>query len=155
MELHHDFLDLFHELNLVDARYLLVGGWAVNAHGVVRATEDLDILLATGEANADRVMAALRSFGLPPGLPRELLVAPDGEPPTGFSFGRRPLRVDLLTSVQGVSFEDCWADRLTVRVDDERIFVIGRAALLASKRASGRPRDIADVAALEARSEGS
>lgn len=147
--LHQDFLDLFDELNRAEARYLLVGGWAMNAHGVVRATEDLDVFLEASEENADRVLAALRAFGLPPGLPRELLVRPNGEPPTGFGFGRRPLRVDLLTSVQGVDFAECWPHRQGVDVGGVQAWLIARDDLVRAKRAAGRPKDIADLAALE------
>ena len=79
----------------------------MNALGVVRATEDLDIFLEASEDNADRVLEALHAFGLPPGLPRDALTRAVGEAPTGFGFGRRPLRVDLLTSIQGVDFATC------------------------------------------------
>lgn len=148
MRLHRDFLDLFEALNDTDARYLLVGGWAMNALGVVRATEDLDIFLEASEDNADRVLEALHAFGLPPGLPRDALTRAVGEAPTGFGFGRRPLRVDLLTSIQGVDFATCWAHREQVDLDQLVIWRIGRHQLEINKRASGRPKDLADLAAL-------
>ncbi|NJK32443.1 MAG: hypothetical protein HC927_08540 [Deltaproteobacteria bacterium] len=95
-----DFADLFVCLNEAGVDYMLVGGYAVNSYGFVRATEDLDIWVRATPKNAERLMEAMRAFGLPPGLTADDMAQIDGEPPTGFRFGRRPFAVDLLTSIQ-------------------------------------------------------
>jgi hypothetical protein len=144
-----DFADLFACLNDAGAQYMLVGGYAVMAYGYLRATQDLDVWVRASPDNASRVMAAMIAFGLPPGLSIETLARVDGSPPTGFRFGRPPFAVDLLTSVQGVSFDEAWPNSVERDFDGLRVRVIGRAALLANKRATGRLKDAADVAALE------
>ena len=128
---------------------MLVGGYAVMAHGYLRATQDLDVWVRASPDNAVRVIAAMNAFGMPPGLSLDDLGRIEGEPPTGFRFGRRPLAVDLLTSVRGVEFDDAWSNSIVREFDGLEVRVIGRAELLENKRAAGRPKDVADVAALE------
>jgi hypothetical protein len=91
-------------------------------------------------------MAALRAFGAPLGelVERDLVMAG-----TGFKMGQPPRRIDILTAVDGVRFDDAWANRIDVAFGAVRCGVIGLADLLANKRASGRPQDLADVDALE------
>lgn len=144
-----DFADLFMCLNEAGADYMLVGGYAVNAYGYVRATEDLDIWVRPSPENAARVIAAMKSFGMPPGLRADDLAKIDGEPPTGFRFGRRPLAVDLLTSVQGIEFDDAWAGSVVREFDGLPIRIIGLEALLVNKRSTQRLKDAADVEELE------
>lgn len=144
-----DFADLFVCLNDAGAEYMLVGGYAVMAYGYLRATQDLDIWIRPSPKNAARVMAAMVAFGLPPGLSVETLASVDGSPPTGFRFGRPPFAVDLLTSVRGVTFDQAWPDSVERDFDGLCVRVIGRTALLANKRATGRLKDAADVEALE------
>lgn len=129
---------------------MLVGGYAVMAHGHVRATSDLDVWVRPTRENAARVLAAMQEFGLPPGLAMEGLIETGSPPPTGFRFGRPPLAVDLLTSIQGVEFEDAWRTSEVRVLDGLEIRVIGRQALIANKRSTGRTKDAADVEALEA-----
>ncbi len=145
-----DFSDLLECLIEAGADYMLIGGYAVMAHGYIRATQDLDVWVRPTSANAARVMAALAEFGLPPGLSEEQLLLSTAKPPTGFRFGRPPFAVDLITSVQGVEFEDAWVGSAIRRLGGIDVRVIGRAALLANKRATGRAKDAADVEALEA-----
>lgn len=146
-----DFADLFECLSEAGADYMLIGGYAVMAHGHIRATQDLDVWVRPTSDNAARVMSAMDEFGLPPGLSAEDLLLQHSEPPpTGFRFGRPPFAVDLITSVQGVNFDEAWAGSSVRRLDGIDVRVIGRAALLANKRATGRAKDAADVDALEA-----
>lgn len=137
-----DFADFIACLNTHTVEYLLVGGYAVGVHGHVRATVDIDFFYRRTPENVSRLLAALNDFGAPPVvLDRAHLEAPD----TITAFGEPPTRIDLLSGISGVTFDEATADRLMVRVDDKVLPVIGLAALLANKRASGRPKDRHDV----------
>ncbi len=141
-----DFLDLLTALSAAEARFLVVGGYAVGVHGRPRATKDLDVWVEASADNAHKVMRALRDFGAPLGD----LVEKDLEVPgTGFKMGQPPARIDILTQIEGVRFEDAWPQRVETSFGAVRCTVIGREDLLANKRAAGRPQDLADVAALE------
>jgi hypothetical protein len=128
------------------ADFLLVGAYAVAVHGIPRATADLDVWVRPSDANADRVERALARFGAPSSAVRrdDLLLAG-----VVIQIGVAPRRIDLLTSIDGVDFEDAWAHRVEVEVDGLRIPVIGRRHLILNKKAVGRPQDLADVARLE------
>jgi len=141
-----DFLDLLTALSVADARFLVVGGYAVGVHGRPRATKDLDVWIEASVDNARKVMQALREFGAPIGdlAERDLEM-----PGTGFKMGEPPARIDILTRIEGVRFEDAWPRRLETSFGSVRCSVIGRTDLLTNKRAAGRPQDLADVAALE------
>ena len=142
-----DFLDLLRALQAADARFMIVGAYAVGVHGRPRATKDLDVWVEATPANAPKVISALRTFGAPlMGLSEIDL----HQPGVGLQIGVEPGRVDLLTAISGVLFEDAWP--FTVQADfgdDVRCSVIGLNELLQNKRASGRPQDLADVSALE------
>lgn len=128
---------------------MLVGGYAVMAHGHIRATQDIDVWVRPTPDNARRVLKALQAFGMPPGLSLEVLEKVEGEPPTGFRFGRPPIAVDLLTSIQGVDFEDAFSESLIQEIDGILIRIIGKRALLDNKRSTGREKDKLDAEALE------
>jgi hypothetical protein len=141
-----DFLDLLTALSVAEARFLVVGGYAVGVHGRPRATKDLDVWIEASADNARKVMQALREFGAPTGdlAERDLEM-----PGTGFKMGEPPARIDILTQIEGVRFEDAWPRRFETSFGSVKCPVIGRTDLLANKRAAGRPQDLADVAALE------
>ncbi len=141
-----DFLDLLTELNAAEAKYLLVGGHAVGFYGVPRATKDIDVWVEASPANAARVLAALRAFGAPLAGLREEDLAAKGQ---GFRMGTPPFRIELLTEISGVEFEEAWGRRTPSQAGSVPLFVIGREDLLRNKRAAGRTRDLADVEALE------
>jgi hypothetical protein len=141
-----DFLDLLTALNAAEARFLVVGAYAVGVHGRPRATKDLDIWIEASADNARRVMVGLRDFGAPLG---DLAETDLETPGTGFKMGEPPSRVDILTQIEGVRFEDAWPRRIEASFGSVTCGVIGRNDLLANKRAAGRPQDLADVAALE------
>ncbi len=129
--------------------FLIVGAHALAAHGIPRATGDLDIWVRATPGNAERVLAALRVFGAPLfDLTRDDLIRPD----TVFQIGVVPCRIDILTSISGVEFDGGWAGRLQIEVEGMALPCIGHAELLANKRAAGRPKDLADLALLESAS---
>ena len=127
----------------------MLGGHAVGFHGHPRATKDLDILVRASEANARKVYRALAEFGAP--LENFAVSVADFAAYDGvLQLGVPPLRIDVITRATGITFDSAIADGVSLELDGRRIPVIGRAALLANKRAAGRPQDLADVAALEA-----
>jgi hypothetical protein len=141
-----NFLDLLIALNVAEARFLIVGGYAVGVHGRPRATKDLDVWIEASADNARRVVQALRDFGAPLG---DLMEADIEKPGTGFQMGQPPERIDILTQIEGVRFEDAWPRRLQTTFGAVSCGVIGRDDLIANKRAAGRPQDLADIVALE------
>lgn len=149
-ELHlpQDYEDLLRELVTAKVEFVLVGGWAVAVHGHGRATDDLDIFVAPTPDNAARVIAALRAFGAPVdqhGIDEGLFA----KARYGYRMGRRPLLIELLTTIDGVSFSEAAAGAIWVRVADLSVPCIGRRELITNKKAAGRPKDLADVEVLE------
>lgn len=148
MPLHPDFRDMLSALFAENAEFLLVGAFAVAAHGYPRATGDLDILVRPTPENAPRVLRALRRFGAPL---RELSEGDLVRPDTIFQMGVPPWRIDVLTSVTAVTFEEAWPLRFMKRVDDMELPFISLEHLIRNKTAVSRPQDLADVARLEGR----
>jgi hypothetical protein len=145
--MNEDFRDLLGALLEAGARFLVVGAHAMAVHGVPRATGDLDVWVAVDPENADRVVQALARFGAPLaaiGISRTDFLRADQV----VQIGLPPRRIDLLTSISGVGFEDAWAGRVTHEVAGVRIPFLGREALVRNKRASGRTKDRADLEAL-------
>ncbi len=125
-----------------------MGAHALAAHGLPRATGDLDVLVKPSPENAVRLLEALRAFGAP--LAAHGVRAADFEVVDNvYQIGLPPRRIDLLTSISGVSFEEASASRVLVALEGMTLPVIGPRALLANKRATGRPKDIVDADALE------
>lgn len=152
VELPPDFADLLLAFVEADVEFLVVGGYAVAHYGHPRATKDIDVLVRTGRENAERIVEALASFGAPL---RALGIGVGDFERVGqtVQLGVAPYRIDLLTEIDGVEFEQAWAGRGKFELGDVEVQVIGLDDLLANKRASGRPQDLVDVAALEASSE--
>jgi predicted nucleotidyltransferase len=142
-----DFLDLLRALSDADARFLVVGAYAVGVHGRPRATKDLDVWVEASADNAPKVVKGLMEFGAPlMGLTEADLSTPG----VGLQIGVEPGRIDILTSISGVRFEDAWLRKVQANfAEGLRCNVIGLVELLQNKRAAGRPQDLADVAALE------
>jgi hypothetical protein len=141
-----DFVEILSELFAAGADFLVVGAHALAAHGVPRATGDLDIWIRPTPENADRVLNALRRFGAPlHDLERDDLTCTD----TVFQIGVPPARVDILAGISGVVFDDAWKRRLVVSVDGVDLPVISRADFIANKRAAGRAKDLLDLALLD------
>ena len=126
---------------------MLVGAYAVAAHGIPRATGDIDLWIECSDNNAQRVWLALTKFGAPlSSLTKKDLTKPG----TVIQLGVTPRRIDILTEVTGVDFAEAQAAKLVVSLEGLQIPVIGRSHLIQNKRAVGRPQDQADVARLEA-----
>ena len=147
-ELNDDFKDVLAELIEAGADFLVVGAHALAAHGIPRATGDLDVLVRPTAENAELVWRALLRFGAP--LQAHGLKPVDfAKPEVVYQMGLPPRRIDLLTSISGVSFETAWSHRVERAVAGLRLAFISRADLLANKRAAARPKDLLDVELLE------
>lgn len=146
MQQNIDLIDLLRALNAASAEFLLVGAYAFAFHGRPRATKDVDIFVGADVENAKRVWDALVAFGAPlSGIRPEDLA----EPGLFFIMGRDPNQIDIITEIDGVSFEAAWAGRVPSAYGDVPVSYISRDLLLANKRAAGRPQDLADIAYLE------
>jgi hypothetical protein len=143
--MNQDFVEMLSALSEGGADFLLVGAHALAAHGRPRATGDLDIWVRPTHENASRVWAALLRFGAPL---HEISLADLRTPGVVFQIGLVPNRIDLLTSISGVEFDDAWNNRITISVSGVTIPTIGREDLIRNKLAAGRPRDLADAAEL-------
>lgn len=142
-----DFRDLLIELVKAKARFLIVGAHALGVHGVPRATVDLDIWIDASQENAKRVWAALAAFGAP--LDTLQVRETDlTQPDVVAQFGLPPYRIDIMTGVSGISFDEAWPERVEELFEDVRVPFLGREALIRNKRASGRTKDLADLEAL-------
>ena len=146
--MNRDFVEMLSALCEAGADFLLVGAHALATYGVIRATGDLDLWVRPTSQNADRVWAALVSFGAPVDqLSKEDLCAPD----LVYQMGLPPCRIDLLTSVSGLDFETAWTNRAVVSVEGLSIPCLGEEDFRRNKKAAGRPRDLADIAMLDER----
>jgi hypothetical protein len=141
-----DFRDLLSEFNAHGVEYLVVGAYALAAHGRVRATGDLDIWVRAAPENAARIMNALSKFGAPL---HDLTLSDLSHPGVVFQIGIAPLRIDILTGIDGVMFDDAWAARVQTKVFSEPVAVISVEHLIRNKRAAGRAQDLADLEWLE------
>jgi hypothetical protein len=145
-----DFSELLLAFNEYHVEYLLVGAHALAVYGHVRATKDLDVWVRPDSENAQRVLLALTAFGAPLGdLSRDDL----SKPGTIFQIGIPPLRIDVITAIDGVDFAEAWPDRFQTRFGDVPIFVISRHHLLANKKNAARLQDLADAEYLEAQGD--
>ena len=141
-----DFRDLLSEFNARGVEYLVVGAYALAAHGHVRATGDLDIWVRPDPANAKRVMFALEAFGAPL---HDLTQGDLSRAGVVFQIGVAPVRIDVLTGIDGVAFDEAWLERITTRYAGQAVSVLSARQLIANKRAVGRAQDMADVEWLE------
>ena len=145
MKLDTDFREFVESFVANDVRFLIVGGYAIAAHGLPRYTGDLDAWIWVSPQNAEKVFLSLEAFGFSGlGLTKEDFTRPDSI----IQLGYPPYRIDILTSIEGVEFDDAWTRRVIVAVDDLEIPIIGLEDLLTNKRAAGKPQDIADIARL-------
>lgn len=144
--LNENFKDMLSAFGEAEADYLLVGAYAMAAHGCPRATADIDFWVRPSEANAARVWTALEAFGAPLSM---VSVADFCTPDVVYQIGVAPQRIDILTSISGVDFEDAWRERLIVELEGVSVSVIGLRHLHANKLASGRAKDHQDAIILE------
>ncbi len=140
--LNPNFKDMLSALNGAGAEYLVVEAYAMAAHGCPRSTGDIDIWVRPTAENAERVWQALTVFGAPVS---QITVGDLATADLVLQIGVAPQRIDILTSISGVAFDDAWPNRLTVQLNGLTASVIGRQDLLQNKLASGRPKDLLDA----------
>jgi hypothetical protein len=145
--LNEDFRDLLVVFADAGVEFVIVGAYALAFHGAPRASGDIDLFVRPGLENAQRVFEALARFGAP--LESAGITAADfAEPGAVYQIGLPPRRIDILTTISGVTFDEAWASRSTGEVEGRTVNFIGREALLRNKQAAGRLKDIADAARL-------
>ncbi|MGA3328251.1 MAG: DUF6036 family nucleotidyltransferase [Terriglobia bacterium] len=143
--MYQDFKDLLSAFHAQGVNYLIIGGYAVALHAQPRATKDLDVLIPADPATAQAVYAALAAFGAPV---EDIRVEDLADCNSFIRFGREPLAVDIHSHIPGVSFDAAWQRRVEAIIDPQtglKASFISRDDLIASKLASGRTRDLADV----------
>jgi hypothetical protein len=138
----NEFVELFLEHNV---RFLIVGGYALAAHGLPRATGDLDAWVWVNPENAQNIMRALNAFGF---QNLSLTESDFSKEDSIIQLGYPPFRIDILTSIDGVAFDQAWEKKIVVELNGMNVPFIGRDDLITNKKAAGRPQDIADVSRL-------
>jgi hypothetical protein len=141
-----DFVELLRAFVEHDVRFLVVGAYALAVHGRPRATGDMDVWVDATAENAPRVMRALAAFGAPMDSISE---ADFSMPGAVYQIGVAPGRIDILTGLTGLTFEEAWPGRVRHPFGDVDVEFIGREAFIRNKRATGRARDLGDIEGLE------
>lgn len=137
-----DFKEFLKLLNAHQVEYLLIGGYAVGYHGYPRSTVDMDIWIAMHLDNADRIVAVLKEFGFdPPELSPELFL----KEWQIIRLGVPPVRIEIATTISGVNFSECYAERVSDILDGVEVNLISLKHIKANKKASGRHQDLADL----------
>jgi hypothetical protein len=145
MDVPSDFSELLESFNVHEVEYLVVGGFALAFHGAPRFTGDLDLLVRPDPTNARKVLSALTTFGFGDlGLTVDDFIRDDSV----VQLGVPPVRVDLLTSISGVRWEEAYRHRTDGELGGVAVAFIGRAEFVANKRSTGRAKDLADLEAL-------
>jgi hypothetical protein len=144
--LNEDYREMLQVLVDEKVRFLLVGAYALAAHGYPRATMDIDIWIMPAPDNAEAVLRALRRFGAPL---NDLTKADLEQEGTVFEIGVAPRRIDIITAASGLQFDDAFSHASPVDVEGIQVYIPSVADLIRNKRASGRTKDLADVEALE------
>jgi hypothetical protein len=146
MLLNNDFKEFAQLLNAHGVEYLIVGGYALMAHGHPRTTGDIDFWVNPTFENSVRLLKVLNAFGMGSlGITQQDLSKPD----VVIQMGYPPARIDLMTSIESVEFADAYANVLRVEIDHVPLAIISREHFLKNKRALGRHKDLADVEALD------
>lgn len=141
--LNQDFREILSCLKSEEVEFIVVGAYALAAHGFPRATGDIDVWVRNTPANAKKIFRALITFGAPlSNLSEEDFTSPD----MIVQIGVEPCRIDLMTGIDGVEFELAWINRVKVLIDDLQIYVLSKADLLTNKLAAGRDQDQGDIA---------
>lgn len=141
-----DFVDLLRAFVDHDVRFLIVGAYALALHGRPRATGDLDVWVDATPENARRVVRALAAFGAPMG---EISEADFSSPGVVFQMGIPPGRIDVLTALTSLTFEEAWPGRVREELGSIAVDFIGRADFIKNKRATGRLKDLGDIEGME------
>ncbi len=144
--LNEDYRDILHALSDEKVRFILVGAYALAAHGYPRATMDIDIWVMPSPDNAEAVLRALRSFGSPLHNLTKKDLEVDG---TIFQIGIAPRRIDIITEATGLKFEQAYKNSVLVNIDGIDVHIPSIDDLIINKKATGRTKDLADAEALE------
>jgi len=145
MRLSNDLREFLELLNSRGVDYVIVGAHSLAFHGRPRYTGDLDILVRATPENAAKLVGLLNQFGFADSGFKE---SDFTEPEQTIQLGRAPNRIDLLTSISGVTTDDAFATKISAMLDGIPVFILGKDALIRNKRAVGRPQDLADLDAL-------
>ena len=146
MDLAPDFDEFIGSLIAQRAEFLVVGAYALAFHGAPRFTGDIDLFVRPTLENADRVLAAVRAFGFPTS---ELDAKVMTDPRRILQMGVEPVQIHVMSAISGVTWDEAWAGRAPGRCGRHEVAFLGREAFLQNKRASARPKDLADIDALE------
>jgi len=142
IHLPRDFKEFLKLLNAHQVEYLLIGGYAVGYFGYPRATADMDIWIAAHPANAEKIVAVLREFGFaPPELAPEIFL----EAWQVVRLGVPPIRIEIITTISGVDFTECYGERIVDELDGVKVKLISLKHLKVNKKASGRHQDLSDL----------
>ena len=146
IEFPKDFKEFLQLLNSKEVEYLVIGGYAVGYHGYPRATGDMDIWISINEKNALKMVNALKEFGFDiPELKKEMFLQKEKI----IRMGIPPMRLEILTTIDGVGFEKCFKNRVIADFGSFKVNFISKDVLLINKRASGRPKDLVDYSKLQ------
>jgi hypothetical protein len=146
IEFPQDFKEFLKLLNSKGIEYLIIGGYAVGFHGYPRATGDMDVWIAANEKSAMKMVGALKQFGFDlPDLDKEIFLTEKKV----IRMGIPPMRLEILTSIDGVHFESCFKNRVVADFGDFKVNFISKDDLLLNKRSSGRPQDLVDFNKLQ------
>ncbi len=145
--LNEDYKDILRALRDEKVDFLLVGAYALAAHGYPRATMDIDVWVQPCPENAEAVLRALKHFGAPLHNLTSVDLRKDD---TIFQIGVAPRRIDIITGASGLKFQEAFSRSLEIDMEGIRVRVLSLDDLIINKRASGRTRDLADAEALEA-----
>lgn len=137
-----DFKDFLQLLNVHDVEYLLIGGYAVALHGYVRYTQDMDVWVYTSPENAAKMVLALKDFGF--SQAEELIDVLQKEKRV-IGMGIPPVKIEVVTSIDGVNFTECFQNRLTIDLDGILVNYLALTDLLKNKKASARFKDLNDL----------
>lgn len=144
--LNQDFKEILSAFSAEKVEFMVVGGYAMAFHGFVRATGDIDLWIRCSQENANRVWKALHKFGAPL---FDLTIEDLKTPGMVFQIGLVPSRIDIITQIDGVDFEDAWREYKTIEIEDLKIPIIGKLQLLINKKSTGRSKDRNDALWLE------
>jgi hypothetical protein len=141
-DIDNDFLDFLRLLTVHKVRYVIIGGYAVALYGYVRYTGDFDIFVETSKSNAKKLVRVFKDFGYDVSNLSEELFLKEGKL---IRIGRPPNRLEVLTRISGVTFEECYLNRVVCRAEGLDVNFVSRDLLIRNKKASGRPKDLVDV----------
>lgn len=145
--LNEDFRDVIAAMVAEDVEFLIVGAFALALHGAPRASGDIDFYVRPSHENSGRLFRALVAFGAP--LEAHGVTAEDfARAGAVYQIGLPPRRIDILTQISGLDFEEAWASRVEATIDGREVYFIGRDAYIKNKLAAGRAKDLADAARL-------